>query len=84
MELQRAQTQVVIIAVVKRLQDAGSSIWSAKQVARLVKEDFDVTVSSYLVLQVLKKQFRLSYRPIKRVPFTGNSERNLVLRSLYA
>ena len=33
---------------------------------------------------MLKNQFRLSYRKIKRVPFTGNSERNRVMRSLYA
>ena len=43
-----------------------------------------MTVSAYYVLDVLKKKFRLSYRKIRRVPFSGNSERNLVLRSLYA
>ena len=50
----------------------------------MVKQDFDLTVSAYYVLDVLKKKFRLSYRKIRRVPFSGNSERNLVLRSLYA
>ena len=43
-----------------------------------------MTVSAYYVLDVLKKKFRFSYRKIRRVPFSGNSERNLVLRSLYA
>ena len=37
-----------------------------------------------MVLNVLKSKFQLSYRKIKRVPFTGNSERNKVMRSLYA
>ena len=32
----------------------------------------------------MQTKFRLSYRRIKRVSFAGNSERNKVLRSLYA
>ena len=36
------------------------------------------------VTRILKTQFRLSYRRIKRVPLQGNSERCLVLRHLYA
>ena len=35
------------------------------------------------MLSILRKQFSLSYRKIKRVPFQGNSERSKVLRSLY-
>ena len=33
---------------------------------------------------VLKKRFALSFRRIKRVQGLGDSERNLVLRSLFA
>ena len=33
---------------------------------------------------MLKKKFRLSYKKIRRIPFSGNSERSKVLRSLYA
>ena len=32
----------------------------------------------------MKNKYRLSYRRVKRVPFSGNSESNKVLRSLYA
>lgn len=37
-----------------------------------------------MVRDVLKTKFHLSYKKIRRIPFTGNSERNKVLRSLYA
>ena len=83
-ELKRSQIQVAIVAVVRRLIDERKSVWSTKQVQQLVKTEFNMTVSAYYVLDVLKKKFRLSYRKIRRVPFSGNSERNLVLRSLYA
>ena len=32
----------------------------------------------------MKEKYRLSYRRVKRVSYTGNSEQNKVLRSLYA
>ena len=41
-------------------------------------------VSKNMVLRIMKLRYQLSYRKIKRVPFTGNSEINKVLRSLYA
>jgi hypothetical protein len=41
-------------------------------------------VSTKAVTQIMKAQFGLSYRRIKRVPKSGNSERCLVLRHLYA
>ena len=43
-----------------------------------------LSVSATVVRLVMKRQFSLSYRKIKRVPFQGNKERNRVLRSLYA
>ena len=36
------------------------------------------------VLRVLKKKFHFSFRRIKRVAHVGNSEKNRVLRHLYA
>ena len=33
---------------------------------------------------IMKKQFGLGYRKVKRVSLVGNSERNRVLRCLYA
>ena len=60
------------------------SIWSVKHVQSLVKSSFGLSVSAYAVQKMLKEKFSFSYRKIKRVPFQGNSERNKVLRSLYA
>ena len=41
-------------------------------------------MSGRAVIASLKAEYGLSYRRIKRVPFAGNSEKNRVLRSLYA
>ena len=60
------------------------SIWSVKQVQDLVKEESNCVVPSYIIRGVLKTKFNLSYKKIRRIPFTGNLERNKVLRSLYA
>ncbi len=60
------------------------SIWSTKLIQDLVKDESGCTVSSYTIRQVLKTKFNLSYKKIRRIPFTGNLERNKVLRSLYA
>ena len=83
-ELKRAHDQVAIISVVRGLVTKRCSIWNVKQIQALVKEATGLKVSTFRVLGVLKNQFKLSYRKIKRVPFTGNLERNRVMRSLYA
>ena len=70
--------------MISQLINERRSIWSAKQLQDLVKEKFGRTVSAYMVLNALNNKFQLSYRKLKRVPFTGNSERNQVMRSLYA
>ena len=60
------------------------SIWSVKLIQDLVKEKSNCFVPSYMIRHVLKTKFNLSYKKIRRIPFTGNLERNKVLRSLYA
>ena len=60
------------------------SIWSVKLIQGLVKEGFNCIVPAYMIHGVLKTEFNLSYKKIRRIPFTGNLERNKVLRSLYA
>ena len=60
------------------------SIWSVKLIQDLVKHESDCTVPAYMILSILKKKFNCSYKKIRRIPFTGNLERNKVLRSLYA
>ena len=60
------------------------SIWSVKLIQDLVKEKFNCVVPAYMVRTVFKTKFNLSYKKIRRIPFTGNLERNKVLRCLYA
>ena len=43
-----------------------------------------MVVSQKMILRIMKDRYRLSYRKIKRIPYTGNSEQNKVLRSLYS
>ena len=46
--------------------------------------DTGIKVSKTAVIRTMNEDYRLSYRRIKRVSFAGNSERNKVLRCLYA
>ena len=43
-----------------------------------------LSVSTRAVLATLKGQFKLSYRKVKKVSHSGNSEYNRVRRMLYA
>ena len=45
---------------------------------------FGMKVSARAVIHVMKSKYGLGYRRIKRIPYLGNSERNKVLRCLYA
>ena len=74
----------MIISIVRDVLASRQSIWSIKHVQDLAMKKFGLSFSSYMVRCVLREKFSLSYRKIKRVPFVGNSERNKVLRSLYA
>ena len=59
-------------------------IWSSKQIQAQVREIAGIEVSKRAIISAFKARFKLSYRRVKRVSFSGNSEHNLVLRSLYA
>ena len=83
-ELIKAQREAAIISVVRKKIVEKQSIWSVKLVQDLVKNEYDCTVPAHLICSILKKKFHLSYKKIRRIPFTGNLERNKVLRSLYA
>jgi len=83
-ELIRSRKQEAIISVVRRMISEKQSIWSVKFIQDLVKEEANCVVPSYMIRDVLKTEFNLSYKKIRRIPFTGNLERNKVLRSLYA
>ena len=83
-ELIRSRNQEAIISVVRRMIKEKQSIWFMKLIQGLVKEESNCVVSVYMIRGVLKTEFNLSYKKIRRIPFTGNLERNKVLRSLYA
>ena len=80
----RSYNQAAIIRATKGLIDQGKSIWSIKHIKDLVMKESTISVSISMVRNVLREKFALSYRKVKRVPFSGNSERSKVLRSLYA
>ena len=83
-ELIRSRNQEAIISVVRRMIKEKQSIWSMKLIQGLFKEESNCVVPVYMIRSVLKTQFNLSYKKIRRIPFTGNLERNKVLRNLYA
>ena len=60
------------------------SIWSVRQIKATIKQQANLDVSTRAVTCLIKKQFGLGYRKVKRVSLVGNSERNRVLRCLYA
>ena len=80
----RSRNQEAIISVVGKIIKEKQSIWSVKLIQGFVKEESNCVVSAYMIRGVLKTEFNLSYKKIRRIPFTGNLERNKVLRSLYA
>ena len=83
-ELRRAQREAAVISVVRKMIVEKQSIWSVKLVQDLVKNEYGCILPAHMICSILKKKFNLSYKKIRRIPFTGNLERNKVLRSLYA
>ena len=69
----KLQKEAIKRAIENRLRSE-ESIWSAKNIADQIRRDNGLKVSQRLILQTMRKEYRLSYRRIKRVPFTGNSE----------
>ena len=60
------------------------SIWNIDQVKKLVTDQSGQKVTRNVVSRVLRARLNMRYKLIKRIPFSGNLERNKVLRSLYA
>ena len=54
------------------------------QVVQAVLQSHDLTVKPALVAQVMKLQFRMRYRKIKRTAYLANSPRSLVVRHEFA
>ena len=53
------------------------------QVQRLALTESGILVPKSIVSWVLQNPFQIHYKQIKPVPFQGNSQRFLILRSLY-
>ena len=83
-EVRKARQQSALTSVISQSLTSKQGIWSSKQIQAEIKERIGVEVSKRAVVGALKGKFNLSYRRVKRVSFSGNSEHNRVLRSLYA
>ena len=83
-ELRRTRATSAIVGAVADSIDRKETIWTLTQMQELVRARTSVPVPLHDVAKILKNEFNLSYRKIRRVPFQGNSDRCLVLRQLYA
>ena len=59
-------------------------IWNVQQIQAKLIKNTNLKVKPYEVRSVLRDDFNMRYRMLKRVAFQGNSERCLVMRMLYA
>ena len=62
----------------------GWHIWSAKQLRDYLRDSRGLDYKLWYVRRVLRDDFNMRYRVLKKVEYQGNSERCLVLRMLYA
>ena len=83
-EIRKVREHVALEGVISENIMSKEYIWSSEQIQAQVKEIAGIEVSKRAVADTFKKKFKLSYRQVKRVSFSGNSEHNRVLRSLYA
>ena len=73
-----------IIVKTTEMIEAKKSILKAETIKNMVERDCDLKVTNALVRQVFREDLGLKYKKIKRLPYTGNSERNLILRQQFA
>ena len=83
-ELHKDQQQAAVTACIAHQITSKQSIQSARAIREHVNQQHGMTVSTRIVLAMLKGQFKLSYRKVKKVSLSGNSEYNRVRRMLYA
>ena len=83
-ELRKAQQQSAVVSCIAQQITAKKSIQSAKAIQEQVEKLSGLQVSTKTVLGTLKGHFKLSYRKVKKVSYSGNSEYNRVRRFLYA
>ena len=83
-ELAALKRHVLLTSYISHQLATCSRVWSAKKVHEEVQKLSGVKVPLRTVMHVLKKNFKLSFRSIKRVSSCGDSDSNKVLRSLFA
>ena len=62
----------------------GGQIGNAKQVQTAAKEKFEVEIPLHTIREALRKGLGMRFKKIKRIPFTGNQDRSLILRQQFA
>ena len=56
----------------------------AALIAQDLKETYDMDVKEHRIRIELRRRLGLKFKRIKKIPFQGNSEKNLVLRQQFA
>ena len=80
----KEQCEVAIKRATASQLSEGILIENSRQIMESVKEDDQLDVSESLVRDVLKHHLGMKYKKIKRVMYTANREKNLVLRFEYS
>ena len=70
--------------MVQSFIDRDQHIWRSNQITERVRLDHNVHITDAFATSILRSDFGMRYRRVKLVAFTGNSERCLVLRQLFA
>ena len=70
--------------MVKAYLEQGQHVWTAEQVRKHLCDVMETKVSAARVRHILRNDFGMRYRVLKKVAFQGNSERCIVMRMLYA
>mgnify|MGYP003310138798 CR=1 FL=1 len=68
----------------KAYLEQGQHVWTAEQVRKHLCDVMKAKVSAARVRHILRNDFGMRYRVLKKVAFQGNSERCLVTRLRYA
>jgi hypothetical protein len=64
--------------------DENLPIFNVKRMQTLIQNENQTVLPVHLIRKVLKQDLKMKYKKIKRVPFSGNSDRNLILRQQLA
>jgi transposase len=72
------------VAEVQKFVDQGRHLWRTGLIVEAVQAHHGIKVRSHYVSGVLHVHFGMRYKKVKRTAFLANSQRSLVVRSLFA